>query len=63
MNIERCDRCGMELSTGRRRRNVNEWRLCLLCKGDIDQRLDRLTVLEGFVEEVEKMARPINGRR
>lgn len=59
MQVERCDRCGSTLGTGLRQASNGEWRLCRRCRYDIEQKLDRLTVLEGFIEAVDRLARPI----
>jgi RNA polymerase-binding transcription factor DksA len=57
---EICDRCGANIVVGRRhRKTVDVFVLCEACMEHIQVVEDRLDVLEGFVEEVEKMAKPI----
>ena len=59
MNIERCDRCGEGICTGKRERRFNAYVLCNQCRADIEKMEDRLCVLEGFIEEVVRMAQPV----
>lgn len=57
---EICDRCGARMVVGHRHKKCYDYFiLCGKCKGEVDEIEDRLNVLEGFVEEVEKLANPI----
>ncbi len=57
---EICDRCGGQTIVGERKRNVVDvFVLCGECMAELRLKEDRLDVLEGFVEEVDKLARPI----
>ena len=59
MNVERCDRCKNAICTGRRENNNLIYRLCNGCRAELERMEDRLIVLEGFVEAVERLAQPI----
>ena len=57
---EICDRCGGNTLTPERKRGVVDvFILCGKCMEVLRIKEDRLDVLEGFVEEVGKMANPI----
>ena len=63
MNVETyeiCDRCGCSTLTPERRPSkVDVFVVCRECMEVLRLKEDRLDVLEGFVEEVGKMANPI----
>ena len=60
MAYEICDRCGGSTLTPERKPGVVDvFVLCGNCMEQLCLKEDRLDVLEGFVEEVDKLARPI----
>ena len=55
-----CAKCGCNVLVGHRHKGVVEvFVLCDGCMKAVEKMQDRLDVLEGFVEEVGKMANPI----
>ena len=55
-----CDRCGARiLVKWRHLKGRGVFILCSKCKREVEANEDRLNVLEGFVEEVGKLANPI----
>lgn len=57
---EICDKCGADILIDFPHKKGDEvFVLCRGCKTQVEAMEDRLNVLEGFVEEVERLAKPI----
>jgi len=56
---ERCQRCGFELPIPHQRRVVEMHVLCNRCINDLLEAEDRLNVLEGFLETINRLAEPV----